>query len=102
MKPEEALQRATQIANDLAQKTHGAQVFEDEIIAAWGLELYHEVREEAARIRKTSWEMAKAENPEVREIDLDPPVELLLAVAIRKLFKVSLYNRGDFPQNIEE
>jgi hypothetical protein len=98
------MQKAMSVAARLSsdeQRCVG-KVFAEELIAAWGYRFFDDCRVEAETIRRVSWEMQKAEKPNTVEIDLEPPVELVLAVAIRKLLKVSLYNRDDFPGNIDE
>jgi hypothetical protein len=64
----------------------------DEFELAWGEELFKEIQHEARQIRVRSWENAKLDNPNIKEIDFEPSVELVLAVAIRKLLRVSMYN----------
>jgi hypothetical protein len=74
----------------------------EELEMVWGKDLVDECFEQARTIRRVAWERAKARSPDVSTIDLEPSPELVFAVALRKLFKISQYNRGDFPQTIEE
>lgn len=70
----------------------------EELELSWGKDLVEEIRVDAIAIRKAAWEAAKERTPGLQEICFEPSPELMLAVAIRKLFKVSMYNRGTFPQ----
>lgn len=75
----------------------GLPIYVEELEALWGTQFVADCVSEATTIRKCVWEEQKAMRPGTGMIDFEPSPELVLAVAVRKLLRTSMYNKGDFP-----
>lgn len=95
------IEKAVEAASKMMRERRLASVYEEELIALWGRDFYNECITLAKSVRRTTWEFHKSKDPKLEEIDFEPPIDLILAVALRRLLKVSIYNRGDFPAKTE-